>query len=313
MLTVRCRSGEEAFLRAIQLASTGAMTSPRGKSTLEVREPVCLVLDDARMGFITNPYRKLNYAFGLAETLQIWSGDNTLDRLIYYNKNMAKFSDDGITLSGSYGPPFTAQRQYVLDTLSSDRDSRQAVLTIWKPSPKPSRDIPCTVMMHFMIRDFKLNLTVYMRSNDVWLGLPYDMMAFTTIQQAIAASLGVTPGEYRHIAGSLHIYAGDVYKSHWASKHRGPGLCMHKVFAHDLSMLCRYEEDLRHGSTEEMPPATNRNKGDQSAFFKNQAELLLWWTKRKKDNTVIAPEPYATLIELSRSVHAKVAGSKESE
>jgi thymidylate synthase len=37
------------------------------------------------------------------------------------------------------------QLDYVVEALVKDNDSRQAVLTIWRPSPAPSKDIPCTV------------------------------------------------------------------------------------------------------------------------------------------------------------------------
>lgn len=69
-----------------------------------------------------------------------------------------------------------------------------------------SKDVPCTVAWHFTIRDNKLILTVFMRSNDVWLGLPYDLLSFTTVQRVVASMLGVEPGEYRHVVSNLHMY-----------------------------------------------------------------------------------------------------------
>jgi thymidylate synthase len=45
-----------------------------------------------------------------------------------------------------------------------------------------------------------------MRSNDVWLGLPYDVFAFTTIQRLIAEQLKLDLGTYYHQAGSEHLY-----------------------------------------------------------------------------------------------------------
>lgn len=64
----------------------------------------------------------------------------------------------------------------------------------------------CTVMHHYMIRNGRLNLTVYMRSNDLLWGFPYDVSAFCFLQQAMAAMLNVGIGTYTHIAGSLHSY-----------------------------------------------------------------------------------------------------------
>jgi hypothetical protein len=49
-------------------------------------------------------------------------------------------------------------------------------------------------------------MSVYMRSNDVWLGAAYDFFQFTRVQIAMASVLGIEPGKYAHHVGSLHIY-----------------------------------------------------------------------------------------------------------
>ena len=49
-------------------------------------------------------------------------------------------------------------------------------------------------------------MSVYMRSNDVWLGAAYDFFQFTRVQIAMASVLGIEPGRYAHHVGSLHIY-----------------------------------------------------------------------------------------------------------
>jgi thymidylate synthase len=49
-----------------------------------------------------------------------------------------------------------------------------------------------------------------MRSNDAWLGLPYDVAQFTMLQEAVAAHWGLALGRYVHIDGSLHLYERDM-------------------------------------------------------------------------------------------------------
>jgi thymidylate synthase len=49
-------------------------------------------------------------------------------------------------------------------------------------------------------------MIVYMRSNDVILGLTHDIFAFTMLQEMLARSLEVEVGTYRHFVGSLHLY-----------------------------------------------------------------------------------------------------------
>ena len=52
-----------------------------------------------------------------------------------------------------------------------------------------------------------------MRSNDLWLGFPYDVFQFTCLQVRMAMELGLDIGTYTHIAGSLHLYARDFEKA----------------------------------------------------------------------------------------------------
>ena len=49
-----------------------------------------------------------------------------------------------------------------------------------------------------------------MRSNDVWMGFPYDVFQFTCMQILMSMELGVEIGTYTHIAGSLHLYERNV-------------------------------------------------------------------------------------------------------
>src|SRR5690606_23614249 len=92
---------------------------------------------------------------------------------------------------------------------------RQCVVSLWTPhdlvmsamkSKQRPKDIPCTLTWKFYARNGKLNMCVDMRSNDLVLGMPYDIFAFTCIQRLIANELGVDVGDYVHTVGSLHLY-----------------------------------------------------------------------------------------------------------
>jgi thymidylate synthase len=51
-----------------------------------------------------------------------------------------------------------------------------------------------------------------MRSNDLFLGLPYDVFLFTFLQELMSIELGVQLGTYFHYAGSMHAYDRDGAK-----------------------------------------------------------------------------------------------------
>jgi len=102
------------------------------------------------------------------------------------------------------------------EALQATPTTRQVVLQYWDrtldmPNPLPrSKDIPCNLVSHLMIRDGKLEWLQVMRSNDLFWGLPYNFIQFTTIQEIMAGWLGIQPGSYVHLSDSLH-----VYRRHW--------------------------------------------------------------------------------------------------
>lgn len=187
----------------------GETVKPRGMETREVRGTT-LELVNPRLNLIWSPKRKLNYAFGAAEFLWMLLGRNDARSIVKFNKQLMNYSDDGMFFSGAYGPKLVEQLPYVIKTLRDDRDSRQAVMTLWRERPGGTKDVPCTSLFQFFIRGDSLELHTYMRSNDLWLGAPYDIFNFTMIQSWVAAQLNLDVGPYRHTVGSLHLYAPNI-------------------------------------------------------------------------------------------------------
>lgn len=183
----------------------------RGRSTQELLG-LTLFLDHSAHNILIHPVRNLNYRFMIAEWLWVALGRNRLADLTRYNSKMAAFSDDGLTLAGAYGPRLAPQLPYVHRALA-DPDSRQAVATIWTPSPTSSRDVPCTLALQFLLRNGQLNLIVTMRSSDAWLGVPYDFFTMSMLQNSIAGTLGVARGWIQFNLGSSHLYREDMEKA----------------------------------------------------------------------------------------------------
>ena len=178
--------------------------------------------------FLTNPRRKLSAWYACAELLWYSIGTKSADMLMAYAPKYKAYLNNEEAF-GSYGHRFAynhvggdaaqvleevggTQLFGVIDVLRNSPKSRQAVVSIWNANDlchaiaKDVNDIPCTLTFQFMVRFGMLHMTVNMRSEDVWLGLPYDVFAFTSIQRIIAAALGVECGNYTHHVGSMHIY-----------------------------------------------------------------------------------------------------------
>jgi thymidylate synthase len=180
--------------------------SPRGFDIKEILHPT-IVLTNPKNCLVTLKDRKLNYAFTAIEKLEYMSGNTNPDRLSYYNKNFGSFLNEYNLFDGAYAERLIYWFRYIYNLLKKDRDSRQAVSTIYGQQDRhTSKDIPCTIMHHYMIRENKLHMITYMRSNDLLWGFPYDVNAFCFLQSVMARMLGVELGTYTHIAGSLHSY-----------------------------------------------------------------------------------------------------------
>jgi hypothetical protein len=165
---------------------------------------------DMNNPILSLPSRKMNYAFMFGEAAWICSGSNWLDDLTPYMQRYKDFSDDGVFLNGAYGVKVIEQVTYVADTLARDRDSRQAVINIWRERPSQSKDIPCTLNMQFFIRD-GLEMVVNMRSQDAVLGFSYDIFTFSAVANLFRTLLqqrgiNVELGTLTVNVGSFHIY-----------------------------------------------------------------------------------------------------------
>ncbi len=191
---------------------TGNEQSPRGMKTKELTG-FTFRLEDSRRNIVISPNRNISHKYLIAEWLWIWYGRNDVNTILPFNKNLAPFSDDDFQFSGAYGPQLIEQWSYVYRTILKDPDTRQAIITLWRPRPGESKDIPCTIALQFLRRNNKLNLITTMRSNDAWLGLPYDVFTFTQLQMQMANQIGISCGWYQHQAGSMHLYERDFAKA----------------------------------------------------------------------------------------------------
>ena len=226
------RTAETAWRQLLfSILKGGREVSPRGQKTLEVLH-TNIVRCDLANAVVTSPLRKMAYGFMCAEALWIQDGDNRVEPLVKFNPRMAQFSDDGVTLAGAYGPRIMPQFQYVVDALKKDRDTRQAVLTIWTPNPTPSKDLPCTVAMTFSIREGLLHQHVFMRSSDAWLGVPYDLFSFSLVGVRVACEYNAQAREdLKLMLGTLSV---SITSSHLYEQHFDAARAVLTEWSHDM-------------------------------------------------------------------------------
>lgn len=245
--------------------------APRGS---EIKEKIAytMILENPRARILTCPEREANYGFGVGEFLWYWQGKNDLSTMLYYNKRMKDYSDDGVTVNSAYGyimkgkgyTFWVDQWRIAQETLTDDPDSRRAIVQIHNPvhqslaNESGTKDVPCTLSLQFFIRDKKLHLHTVMRSNDVMWGLTYDLFSFTLFQECMLLELKQNPkfkdlelGTYRHTAGSLHLYsrhyelADKILEGYRAGGIFAAPAPMEPIAMDELERLCDDEDRLR--------------------------------------------------------------------
>lgn len=221
----------------------GDTVSPRGMPTAERLHATLPV--DLRRPVVVNPTRRVSFDFMAAEARWVVTGDDRLASLEPYAPSIGQFADvdpklqgwaanrdtqrgkivvndaanlklQGTRFYGAYGPRFVEELPRVVRCLGEDPDTRQAWLTLWRTNPPPTRDVPCTIALGWTIRNGRLDCHAYMRSSDVWLGLPYDLFTFSVLTYRVGQEVAQLYGAFYELgalyltAASSHLYERDV-------------------------------------------------------------------------------------------------------
>lgn len=184
-----------------------------------------LSIEDPRQKWIYDRIPPISISYALAELVWIMNGEERSDIINYWNPSLPKFAGDGAVYYGAYGKRLRShfgfdQLEKAYFALQNTPESRQVVMQIYdviKDFPidngKPrSKDIPCNICSLLKVREGKLEWSQIMRSNDILLGMPYDFVQFTSLQEILAGWLGLEVGSYNHYSDSLHLYCRDINK-----------------------------------------------------------------------------------------------------
>jgi len=157
-----------------------------------------------------------NWSQEYAEAEWQWylSGDRNIAKLgELYGKVPAiwkRMADTDGNVNSNYGWQWRRNDQlnHVIRLLKDDQETRQAAISIYdaKEWDKYTYDTPCTYAVQFTILHDKLDMSVLMRSNDLWYGFCNDQYQFSNLQLYVAYQLDLPIGIYYHYAHNLHLY-----------------------------------------------------------------------------------------------------------
>lgn len=105
------------------------------------------------------------------------------------------------------------QLQYIIDELKTP-NSRRAVISLWNPSDLDKMTLPpCHYSCVFNRNsDDTINMSLVMRSNDLFLGAPFNYVFYAALLECICIAVddNVSPGIYSHISINSHIYKNQL-------------------------------------------------------------------------------------------------------
>jgi len=141
----------------------------------------------------------------------IWDANAEAD----YWKPKAKFEGD---LGRVYGvqwrkwkSPYSDtpidQIAEVIDKIKNDKYNRRIIFSAWNPAELDQMALPpCHMFSQFFVADNKLSMSMYQRSCDMFLGVPFNIVSYSLLLRMIAQVTGLEVGEFVHVLGDAHIY-----------------------------------------------------------------------------------------------------------
>ena len=206
-----------ALAQGIQLMKTmGQPLESRAGNTLEVPFPVSTVYMKPWERVLFGNVRDANPFFHLMEAMWILAGREDVKFLAEFNKRMADYSDDGKTFNAPYGfrlrdgvAHHEDQLTKVIQILKDDPNTRQAICQIWDDEDlgKNTKDKACNMSIVFRVRNGRLCMTVYNRSNDIiWGAYGANVVQFSMIHEYVSAHTKIPMSTYTQVSNSYHVY-----------------------------------------------------------------------------------------------------------
>ena len=108
------------------------------------------------------------------------------------------------------GKPGVDQLQQIIDALKdpAQRTSRRLIMTAWNPQQLDQMALPpCHILCQFNVHDGnKLSCSMYQRSNDFFLGIPFNIASYSMLTHLLAKHCGLEAYEFVHFMGNCHLY-----------------------------------------------------------------------------------------------------------
>ena len=169
--------------------------------------------------------KKLHLKSIIYELMWFLNGDTNIK---FLNDNKVRIWDEWADKSGDLGPIYgyqcrswpdygsghIDQLQQAVDSVRKNPDSRRIIVSAWNVGQINKMALPpCHVLYQMEVNERNgvkyLDLGLYQRSCDIFLGVPFNIPSYALLDCVIANETGLKPGLFVHTYADLHIYCGD--------------------------------------------------------------------------------------------------------
>jgi thymidylate synthase len=99
----------------------------------------------------------------------------------------------------------------LVDLIRKDPYSRRQIVTAWNPGEIHRMALaPCHCLFQTQVAGGRLNLQLYQRSADFFLGVPFNIASYALLTHMLARECGVEPGTFVWTGGDVHLYSNHL-------------------------------------------------------------------------------------------------------
>lgn len=95
----------------------------------------------------------------------------------------------------------------VVEAIKNNPDSRRHIVSAWNVADLDNMALPpCHVMFQFYVANGRLSCSMYQRSADIFIGVPFNIASYALLTHMVAQVCDLQPGDFIHTFGDAHIY-----------------------------------------------------------------------------------------------------------
>ncbi len=177
---------------------------------------------DLAQGFPLLTTKKLHLRSIIVELLWFLRGDTNIRWLQERRVNIwNEWADESGDLGPVYGKQWrdweAADGRHIdqiaelIALIRRDPASRRQIVTAWNPGELNRMALaPCHCLFQTQVAAGRLNLQLYQRSADFFLGVPFNIASYALLTHMLARECGLEPGVFVWTGGDVHLYANHL-------------------------------------------------------------------------------------------------------